>query len=121
MNKTLITGLLLAASGYTTAVAADDFTALEKKAWYASCAESLKGDTALCACVHTLQVKAHGAKTVKINYLSLAMDAPEISSDDLTEASDGLDSLTGGNDSKIEQAMDDFYGTLPDKVIICGG
>jgi hypothetical protein len=121
MNKLLITGLLLAASGSTTALAADDFTALEKKAWRESCAESLKGDTALCSCVHTLQVRAHGAKTVKINYLSLAMDAPEISIDDLSEASDGLDSLTGGNDSKIEQAMDVFYGTLPENVITCGG
>lgn len=119
MNKALITGLLLAASG--SGSAADDFTPLERKAWRESCAESLKGDTALCSCVHTLQVKAHGAKTVKINYLSLAMDAPEISIDDLSEASDGLDSLTGGNDSKIEQAMDVFYGTLPDNAIICGG
>jgi hypothetical protein len=121
MKKWFITGLCLAASASTAALAADDFTPLEKKAWRESCAESLKGDIAMCSCLHVLQVQKHGAKTVKINYLSLAMDLPELSADELTEASDGLDALTGGNDSKIEQAMDAFYETLPDNALICGG
>jgi hypothetical protein len=119
MKKMLCFAALLAAS--TGVQSADDFTPLERKAWRESCAETLKGDTALCSCTHTLQVRNHGAKTVKINYLTLAMELPELSADELTEASDGLDVLTGGDDSKIEKAMDDFYSTLPDNVITCGG
>jgi hypothetical protein len=49
------------------------------------------------------------------------MELPELSVDELTEASDGLDVLTDGDDSKIEKAMNDFYSTLPDNVITCGG
>lgn len=119
MKKMLCFALFLAAS--STARSADDFTPLEMKAWRNTCAETINGDTALCSCVHTLQVKDHGVKTVRIFYLSMAMLEPEPSADELTEASDALDKLTGGNDSKMEKAMDDFSGTLMDNASTCGG
>ena len=119
MKKFLCFALFLAAS--STAQGADGFTPLEMKAWRNTCAETINGDTALCSCVHTLQVKDHGAKTVRIFYLSMAMLEPEPSADELTEASDALDKLTGGNDSRIEKAMDDFSGTLMDNASTCSG
>ena len=117
MKKMLCFAAFLAAS--STAQGADDFTPLEMKAWRNTCSETINGDAALCSCVHTLQVKDHGVKTVKIFYLSMAMLEPEPSADELTEASDALDKLTGGNDSKIEKAMDDFSGTLTDNASTC--
>ncbi len=119
MKKMLCFAAILAAS--SAVQSADGFTPLEMKAWRNTCAETIDGDTAMCSCVHTLQVKDHGVKTVRIFYLSMAMLEPEPSADELTEASDALDKLTGGNDSKMEKAMDDFSGTLMDNASICGG
>lgn len=117
MKKILCFATFLAASNTTQS--ADDFTPLEMKAWRNTCAETINGDAALCSCVHTLQVKDHGVKTVKIFYLSMALLEPEPSADELTEASDALDKLTNGNDSKIEKAIDDFSETLTDNASIC--
>ncbi len=118
MKKMLCFAAILAAS--SSAQSADGFTPLEMKAWRVTCAESINGDTALCSCVHTLQVKDLGVKTVKIIYLSMAMLKPEPSAEELTEASDGLDVLTNGDDSKIEKAMDDFSSTLWTTPSTCG-
>jgi hypothetical protein len=119
MYKMMCFAVLLVAS--SIAQSAEEFTPLEMKAWRNTCAETINGDAALCSCVHTLQVKDLGVKTVKIFYLSMAMMEPEPSSDELTEASDALDKLTNGNDSKMEKAMDDFSSTLMDNTATCSG
>ena len=98
-----------------------DFTPLEKKAWKSFCESELQGDAALCSCVQTLQVKDLGAKTVKINYLSMALEMPEQDADELVQASEGLDKLVGDSDSKLEKALDAYMESLPDNVLACTG
>jgi hypothetical protein len=118
MKKIFIAAAMLA---FTPLTSAAEFSPLQKKAWRGFCESELGGDIALCSCLQTLQVKDIGEKNVKIVYLTMAVDLPSLSTEEIDEAADGIDELSGGSDSTTDKAVEAYFNALEKNINVCSG